>query len=293
MKKELLEKVLFRYTSMASVLLGTQAVQGQVVWTDIADTTLTQNDQYFDLDIDGNNEVDFRITQFVDSLNGLDLLTGVMVETFGTAGNQVMGINYQAYNYPFRLNVADTISSEKLFKGLGASSTPNRDIGYMGLGVNGATYPNSQFVDSVNGITNGFLGLKFRSDVNDTIRTFYGWVRLDVAADLRSVTIKDFAYQSTYDSLITAGQGSPIGIEELEVPTPELVQHGLYLDVNLPEGNRPKAEISFYSLNGNLIKQAKIKETNSTFPLADLPKGMLVAVIRHKGMDTSKKVIVY
>lgn len=293
MKKEKLEKVLVRYSGAATLVLGAQAAQGQTVWNDIPDTTLSNNNQFFELDINGDNEVDYRITQFVDSLIGSENMSGVQVETFGTAGNQVLGLDYMNYNYPFRLNVGDTIGEGRPFKGVGKTSTPNRFIGYMGLLVDSTTYPNSQFVDRTNGITDGFLGLRFRADVNDTIRTFYGWVRLDVASDLRSVTIKDFGYESTPDSMIQAGYGSPIGIEEVEVELPELVQRGEYLDVELPESFSPSAEVSFFSLSGQLIRKEELEGHSNRIPLQSFPKGILVAVVRSNGMDTSKKIVVY
>ncbi len=293
MKKEQLEKILLRYSGAATLILGATSAQGQIVWTDIQDTTLSNNNQRYDIDVNNDGEVDFRITQFVDSIVSGTNLTGVQVETFGTAGNQVLGLDYLNYNYPFRLGVGDTIGAGEPFKGLGQGTAPNRFIGYMGLGVNGITYPNSQFVDTTNGITDGFLGLKFRADENDTIRTFYGWVRLDVAADLRSVTIKDYAYESTYNGTIQAGFGSPIGIDEVQVDMPELVQRGQFLDIELPEGFKPQGEISFFDLGGQLIRKEEVSGQKNRIPLESLPKGMAVAVFTSNGMDTSKKVVVY
>lgn len=293
MNKERLEKILLRYSGAATVILGTQAAQGQIVWTDINDTTLNGNNQRYDIDVNNDGEVDFRITQFVDSIVSGDNLTGVQVETFGTAGNQVLGLDYLNYNYPFRLGVGDTIGAGEPFRGLGQGTAPNRFIGYMGLGVNGTTYPNSQFVDTTNGITDGFLGLKFRSDVNDTIRTFYGWLRLDVAADLRSVTIKDYAYESTFNGTIQAGYGSPIGIEEVEIERPELVQRGKFLDIELPEGFISEGEVKFFDLGGKSISEITIDSSTTRIPLENMPKGMMVAVCSSNGMDTSKKVLVY
>lgn len=293
MKKEKLEKLILRYSGAATVILGSQAAHGQIVWTDIQDVTLSSNKDTINLDINNDGETDYRITQFVDSIISGDNLTGVQIETFGTAGNQVLGLDYLNYNYPFRLNVGDTIGAGENFRGLGQTSAPNTFVGYMGLGVNGVTYPNSQFVDATNGITDGFLGLRFNSDVNDTIRTFFGWVRVNVAADLRSITILDYAYESMYDSTIYAGFGSPLSEEEVQVDLPEVVQRGQYLDIDLPEGFRPEGEVKFFNLGGQLLSEQNINDHKNRLPLEELPKGVMVAVVSSNGVETSKKVVVY
>ncbi|MGB0178313.1 MAG: hypothetical protein ACPF9D_14195, partial [Owenweeksia sp.] len=196
MEKDKLEKLVLKYTGMASALLGVQAANGQLIWTDIQDTTLSTNGAVYNLNIDQDTGgvVDFRIVQLVDSTS-YDI-SGVLVRSGGNASNQVVGLNYANYNYAFRLNVGDTIRSTSNFKGINTS----RNIGYLAFEVDGYTYPNSQWVDTTNGVTDGFLGLKFTAPTSDsTTGTFYGWVRLDISSDFRSVTIKEWAYQQTPD----------------------------------------------------------------------------------------------
>lgn len=291
MKKEKLEKTILRYSGVATALLGAQLANGQVIWTDITDTTIQKNGGFYDLNIDQDTAgiVDFRIVQVIDSLSSAYSVTGVLVKAQGNAGNQVLGANYGNYNYAFRLNVGDSIGSGRPFNGLNSA----RNVGYMAFEGDGNGYPNSQWVDTNNGITDGFLGLKFRADVNDTIRTFYGWARIDVSDSLESFTIKDFAYESTPLKTLTAGQGSPIGIEELETEMPAVNQRALVLDIILPESFSPEAEIIFTDLSGKMIQKIESKGHHNSISLESLPKGILVATIRTNGMDTSKKVVIY
>lgn len=297
MENKKLDKILLRYSGAATVFLGAPALHAQIEWTDIQDTTLNTNGARYEIDLDGDSARDYTIVQLVDSIINGNNFTGLQVEYSGPAGrqvNQVLGLDYMNYNYPFRLNVGDTIGVGKPFQGLGRGASASRYIGYMGLGVNEVTYPNSQFVDTVNGITNGFLGLRFGIVVGDTVdNTHYGWLRLDVAADLRSVTIKDFAYQQTPDSAIQAGFGSPLGIDEGEVEKPGLVQRGQFLDIALPESFTPEAEVVFINMSGQLIRKEDVQKHQSSLPLEGLPKGVLVAVVRSNGIETSKKVVVY
>lgn len=291
MKKEKLEKTILRYSGVATALLGAQLANGQVVWTDITDTTIQKNGGFYDLNIDQDTAgiVDFRIVQVIDSLSSAFSVTGVLVKAQGNAGNQVLGANYGNYNYAFRLNVGDSIKSSRPFNGLNTS----RNVGYMAFEGDGNGYPNSQWVDTNNGIVDGFLGLKFRADVNDTIRTFYGWARIDVSDSLESFTIKDFAYESTPLKALAAGQGSPIGIDELETEMPSVNQRALVLDIVLPESFSPEAEIIFTDLSGKMIQKMEMKGHRNSITLENLPKGILVATIRTNGMDSSKKVVIY
>ena len=241
------EAILLRYSGVVSAILASAGVKAQpdTVLT-VVDTTLNMNGQSFDIDLDTNGVVDFRINQIVDSTN-FDI-TGVTIQARGPAANQVLGLDYANYNYPFRLSVGDTIGPGKPFSGVGTGSR----IGYLGLIVDGTTYPNSQFV---NGVTDGFLGVRFEGNLDSIVETYYGWIRVDVAADLRSVTIRDFAYITVPDSMIRAGFGSPIGIDEVEIPQPQMAQRGQYLDYELPEGNNVSAELRFFALSGKLVKQ--------------------------------------
>lgn len=59
------------------------------------------------------------------------------------------------------------------------------------------------------GNTNKYLALKLVVGTN----TYYGWARLDITANSTSFTIKDYAYESTPNTCIQAGQ-TPLGIKE-------------------------------------------------------------------------------
>ena len=279
------DSFLQRYSGVATAILaaGGANAQSDIILT-IVDTTLDQNGQSFEIDLDTNGIIDFRINQIVDSTT-FDI-TGVTIEGRGPATNQVLGLDYANYNYPFKLSVGDTISASKPFKGVGA----NDRIGYLGLIVDGSSYPNSQFTG---GVTDGFLGVRFEGDLDSLVQTYYGWIRVDVAADLRSITIKDFAYANVPDSMIRAGHGSPIEINEVDLPTPEFSQRGQYLDYTFTDETPGKASLTFFDLSGRKVMEVALDGNTGTYHLEGLPKGVLVAVISKNGSEASKKVVVY
>jgi hypothetical protein len=59
------------------------------------------------------------------------------------------------------------------------------------------------------GATDRYLALKLVVGTN----TYFGWVRLDVFATSTSFTVKDYAYNSTPNACIQAGQ-TTLGLEE-------------------------------------------------------------------------------
>ena len=289
MKKDKLEKALLNYSGVATALLGVQAVNGQVIITDIPDTTLNTNGEVYDfnIDLDTSNIIDFRITQYVDS--GLYRMTGVTIETSNAGGNQVLGMDYANYNYPFKLDLNDSITPTGPWKGLGPANVAGKELGYMALSIADTTYPNSQFVG---GVTDGYLGVKFQGNLNDTVRTFYGWIRLDVAADLRSVTIKEFAYNRSFGEKVYAGNPW-VGSEEIVLRQPEMVQRGKFLDISFPEELSAPATLQFFDLGGKLIREEEITSAQNRVELSNLPKGMLVAAVSNGSVSASKKVVIY
>lgn len=289
MKKDKLEKALINYSGIATALLGANAAHAQVIITDIPDTTLNTNGEVynFNIDLDTSNIIDFRITQFVDS--GLYRMTGVTIETNNVGGNQVLGMDYANYNYPFKLDFNDTIAPAGPWKGLGPSNIAGKELGYMALAIADTTYPNSQFVG---GVTDGYLGVKFQGNLNDTVRTFYGWIRLDMAADLRSVTIKEFAYNKSFGEQVYAGN-MWVGAEELAARQPEMVQRGKFLDITFPEELKSSATLQFFDLGGKLIREEELTASRSRVELQNLPKGMVVAAVNNGEVSESKKVVIY
>lgn len=286
MQKKDIKKIALGYAGVASAVLGFQKANGQVVYVDINDVTLNLNGDTLDLNIDSdtNDIVDYRFIQFVDTIN----VSGSFIQARGTAGNQVLGMDYGNYYYPFKLNMGDAIDTNQIFNGVGTSL----NWGQLALDVNDTTYPNDQFAG---GVTDGFIGIRFGGVVDDTARTFFGWIRVDVASDLKSITIKDYAYQSDYTNGIQAGEGMPgFSINELELEIPKLNQRGRFVDVSLPESfSTSMGELIFTDLSGREVERTTFEGANYTHALEALPKGVLIASVESEGRRASIKVVSY
>jgi hypothetical protein len=288
MKNKDLKKIALRYTGVATALVGAQHAQGQINYVDLPDTTLNTNNATLDLNIDQdtNGVVDYRIIQYVDTTEFQ--VSGSFIQARGTGGNQVVGLDYANYYYPFKLNLGSEIGPDTIFKGLGTSL----NWGQLGLAIADTAYPNDQFSG---GVTDGFIGLRFRDFRNDTLRNFYGWLRVDVAADLKSITVKDYAWQEQYDTAIAAGAGSGLlALAEQKRMQPQLQQQGKMIYITWPKNESPlAAQVYFSDLSGRRLKTLALQDGQTQIALEGLPKGMVVATLKAKQIETSLQVVVY
>ena len=272
-----------KYLGAIGGLLAAYGADAQITYVDVADTTLNTNNAQWRLNIDEDTlgVIDYRFIQYVDT--SVFNVSGNFIQALGSSGNSVLGLDYGNYAYPFNLSPGDTIGPGKSFKGAGGSSA----VGQLALEVNGSGQPNDKFTGAVDGL----IGLRFRATVNDTLRTFYGWIRVDVGADFKSITIKDYAYNTQEGASITAGEGSSwIGTEELEVDRFALRQMGDQLYFENPN---PEVELEIISTSGQLIHEAQFEEGPHRFDLSQLPKGIYIARLRHAQHSEEIRVIAF
>lgn len=284
MKKDSSHQEALRYLSVATGVLALNSVQAQVKYVDLPDTTLNTNNAFFDLNIDEDTlgVVDYRFIQYVDT--GSFNISGSFIQAVSNAGNSVLGLDYANYAYPFNLSPGDDIGPGSVFKGAGGASS----LGQLALNANGVSYPNDKFQGAVNGL----IGLRFRADRNDTIRNFYAWVRIDVAADSKSMTIKDMAWNEAYGEAIKAGEGAPwISQEEVELKSNLSLQQ-LGQDLLLTSA-QAAAELKIYNLQGALIESRLIEKGEARIKLDFVAKGILVAKLSDGKEEEQLKLLVY
>lgn len=281
--KEKKKEESLKYLGAIGGLLAAYGADAQITYVDIADTTLNTNNATWNLNIDEDSLgiIDYRFIQYVDT--SIFNVSGNFIQALGSASNSVLGLDYGNYAYPFNLSPGDSIGPGKAFKGAGGGAA----IGQLALEINGTGQPNDKF----NGAINGLVGLRFRVEVDDTLRNFYGWIRIDVAADYKSLTVKDYAYNTQEGEGIIAGEGSNwIGQDELEQARFVLRQMEESLFFEIPN---PSAELQIISSNGALIKKASFEKGNHRFDLNTLPKGIYIARLISNGQSEEIRVVSY
>lgn len=182
------------FAALTFLLISTTTVWGQFTYHDFNDTTVAANGGFADVDFNADGKADLRFTLLRDT-GTTGQLSVVHVHPLDSARINVAGQKRGAYHYPDRLAVGDSISrTSSLWQGV---SSPTY-IGYLDYRFAGQHDPYVQWQAPY---TDGFLAV--RRNVKDSV--VYGWVRLSIAADGKSFTLKDAGYQAAYDSVMFAG----------------------------------------------------------------------------------------
>jgi hypothetical protein len=181
MKNNYKEKIKI-YSALAGglVLVNTNEAEAQVVYTNVnPDAVVNATTSTYNLDLNNDGTVDFQLRRTAGYYTYFRVTS---TNYSNKAKNATTGATWMVG----KLNLNDTISSTNVFNSTSLEWGKNSISGY-GPWFGGAT--------------DKYIGVKFQiSSV-----TYYGWIRVDVAADLSNMTIKDFAYESSPGALIKAG----------------------------------------------------------------------------------------
>ncbi|NVK27149.1 MAG: hypothetical protein HWE14_03840 [Flavobacteriia bacterium] len=270
------KKKLQQYTALASTVLGAGVANGQIVYTDIADTTIDTHEGYYDVDMDNDGSPDFRIQQYLDT-GSTGLIDAIMVTPFDSLYGRTMGELENGFSYPFRLTPGDSIGLNSEWQG----NTDNQR-GYLVFQYNGTPYPNSNWKGPVN---DGYLGLRIFKNTG----FHFGWVRLDIAADNRSFTVKDFAYNSTGNEGMLAAEPT-ISIVERMLEDLTVGQQGNTLYLEKP-ANYGDVKVRVLSIEGREIHNATWEAAYVEIPVNDVRNQPILVEFTYRGVRHTKKIL--
>lgn len=225
------------YLALASAAAA-GGLNAQVQYTDFEpDLFLQGHKQFLKVDIDGDGTDDFVFVAedtLVTAVNGGYAVARLRAGGYYNINNRVLGDAPNNYGYASQLEFGDPIGPDANFVNAGS----------MALVVDGT----SPFNEPWNGgAFDGFLGFYFTK--NDTAR-HYGWMRIDVSADGKSLRVKDAAYSTIPDTAISAG------LNQLQTDE-NILQDLVHLKGNQLQLNAYKdwagAEVYLFDLSGKLI----------------------------------------
>ncbi len=263
-----LSKRLAQYGALTVAIAGVSTANGQIMYTDV-DPDEGGDQVHYLLDLNGDFLTDYEI-RHNPSGNGAN---AVRVHT-DVASNSVLGMNVGGnYNYPFALDVDAPISS-------GATDWLQHST-FQTLNWNSCSYTNSQWC----GVTDKYLGLRFVVGSD----TFYGWARLDVGLNPTNWLIKDYAYNTTPDEAIEAGQTEIFGIEDQAFN-----DFDYFVDannqLNLSAGT-PMEHLRLLNIIGQEVISQRLSNTNEVIDLSSLKTGIYIASISINGNNKAVKIV--
>lgn len=216
----------------------------QIIYTDIPDETPNAT---YPLDLNNDNTVDFLI-QF----GLIDKVMCLPQNNNAYAGEFINGI-YLPWALTASSNICDSLATWYDANNPGTMAW-GTTIGYWA------------------GASNNYLALKLMVGTN----TYYGWARFDFQPSSTSFTVKDYAYESTPNACIQAGESS-LGIAEegsndIISIGPNPFSKSTTVKIT---GNHINATLTLYNAYGQLIKEIKIlTEKEISLSRDHLPSGI-------------------
>lgn len=229
------ETKLARYSAVAGTFIAAGAANAQITYFDINPDIVFANSAGA-IDVTGDSQADYYFQDTNVVANNL-WFAGVV-----PIGTQAVAADLGTYNYPFKMAAGATIDGTLTW--LTGSAT-----GSMAFSVSSAfPYSGSHWQGDA---ADGYLGMKLDVAGN----TIFGWLRVSVAANTQSITLKDLGFNATPNTAILAG-AMPSAISELNGKA-SIFNFNNVLNVNLIE-NLSNANLSIVSMSGQTVVSKSI-----------------------------------
>jgi len=291
-----------KYTAVAGAVIASSSVNAQIQYTDITDVTLDKNATPYQLDF--NNDATADLVLQVGYINNAGTATQSSISFTYTldasyaavgvgVGGGVLGVNSTTSSggtsfVPSALNNGDVIGAAGVFGGSGTSGALLAAEGAFNVPAFSFTSPIA--IGSFLGVNDKYLGAKFNAGAN----THYGWVRLsctDGTTGLLTLTIKDFAFNSTAGANINAGQQTA-GLQDVAVDNKVTIK--THLDeafINVTP-DLIGGELVIVNMAGQEVKSQVIGDVNAKITYEGLETGIYSLVARFEAGSVNKKIYV-
>lgn len=261
------------YAAMAGIfLLLNIGINAGVVYTNIdPDTTIFNNNGIYQLDIDADADVDF--TFFNNNISSPGFYTyssnyyppHFKQEIFITpfAGGSVAGSKSNTfsfsdfYYFPFALISGNFVEPFMMWQ-----NGNDQQLIYQSaifdwsnvIAEGGNWEPET---------TNHFVGIRFNDD-QDSLH--YGWIRCDITGDGQILIIKDYAYETTPNKPIIAGDTLMSNIGEVNTINANIYSTANNISIQLAIIN-PNTIVQVFDISGKLILTKTLTNLNTKISL--------------------------
>lgn len=269
--------------SLAGLLMFSSVVQAQVIYNPFDPDVTPVAGVPYEADLNGDLIPDF----FITANNGPLVVNegqfnGDAVAVVPASGNSVLIDQGSLYRFATSVPLGSSVG--------GASTEWSDEIGV--LAANGTvtittpitfTTPvqGGNFVDK----TDQYVAVQFTAGGN----VHYGWIRVDVSG-YNSITIKDWAYESTPNTPITVGQ-IPTGISEYILKNTKMIVSENFITAEFSDAFEGKMEM--INLSGQTVKTANVNGNSCSLNTSDLTAGIYQVIVSGREGYAAKKVVVY
>ncbi|MFN0275201.1 MAG: T9SS type A sorting domain-containing protein [Chitinophagales bacterium] len=298
------------YSALAAtfITIGAEA-DAQIFYSDIPDVVLDENGETYAIDLNGDlvNDIELRkafITFFDASLvtasSGIGSGTIQFNHIYATplGNNSIAGVPspYAFSSYPYALSCSEVIGAGRQWLNE-ASEIVVYSLLYK-INAGGGGVDSSQILADgywVGGETDKYLGVKL--DISGAIK--YGWIRMDVSADNKTVTIKDFAFENTSGFDILAGAPNVNPEECLDnaidlIPEEDVFVYSFDNTIYLSIKNNELlgSDISVMNSLGEEIYVGLMDATYKNITLQNQPAGIYFLRLLHNNARFTKQLFI-
>lgn len=255
-----------------AVILIFNSLNAQILHT-VVTPNVIDRDTLLLIDLDQDTVPDYAIrTQFNKSENNA-IYDVISVAPLGQQGHRVAGTTPTVFAYASRFGFNEFIGPETQFL--------NSEV------EGGMSFKrNEQFLFSDpwnGGATDEFLGFAIRRNGN----THYGWAKLDVGTDGKSVTLKEFAVNLTPDAPINTNRF--FSISENLFSGLVVWQNSGSIHIRIPE-NQSQISVHLRDLQGRVLRTGQFDGTSYSIPL-NAPAGMYLLILNKDNAQITKKIL--
>ena len=278
MKKSLTKKIAAYSGAAGAFIAFAGNAEAQIVYTDVnPDVTLNVlNSDSYSIDFNNDATPEFTIETYASVSSYTYYYNPYIFSSFnaGIVPQGSFGIQGSG-TFADALNLNDSINSFQIFN----TNNSNYNLGYA---INGESH-----YGNFPGAGDKYIGVQFTIGTN----THYGWVLVNYAADCEFITVKGYAYESTPDKNILAGDVGQSGMSESNHQAfsvfPSLATNDIQIQVPTA-GN-----IQIIDLSGKTLTSFDAEAGTQNVDISSLPSGMyFVKLSSANGVIEMTKIIV-
>ncbi|HRF75467.1 MAG TPA: T9SS type A sorting domain-containing protein [Chitinophagales bacterium] len=281
------------YATLAAMFLHQENSSAEVIYTDIEPDILIHNPgQIFILDINDDGIADFNFlfstTHFAyfTYFGGINFYQLNAILALPQNDNAIAAFTGSggAYVYPYVID--EGISIGPVTGNFSDKSIQTMAYQFYAIIQSYFYYPIYIAGDWVFGETKKYVGLQLHA--NDSI--YYGWLRLDVATNNRSFTVRDFAFETVAETAISTF--IPVAINQIS-PTYncDIYANANTIYINLHSTNNKNAIATIYNLEGRKILSKEINNGTNSISIENVPAGMYIVNVNCEDQIKSETIL--
>jgi hypothetical protein len=179
---------------------------------------------------------------------------------------------YTSFGYATAIAAGTTIDA--------SSATWNGGVAQMIL----ASVYSGSYYGNLGDNAEHFLGVTFNTGGN----TYFGWIRVkDIPTDGSSITIVDFAYESTADGGIIAGQTVTSIADDLNQFDVAVYSNDKNINIVSDQAN---VVVSVYNVSGQIVRTESVEQGHTVLNMSEFTSGIYNVVVENNGQILSRKV---